>query len=174
MIDPNNFYNITFNNYDKNNSINNELFARNFPSNNLTMNFPFRPVNTKYTLMPTINNVLKSVEPIANYNVYDVSSTFFPGTRKPHFCGFASNVDKESTLRNQFFALQKADQSRYIPDSTSDLYETKIEELPQNVNLEASLLFQETRFNDFNPSLSNSIGQELFYNSTRVQLKDLK
>jgi hypothetical protein len=32
----------------------------------------------------------------------------------------------------------------------------------------------ETKFNDFNPNLSNSIGHELFYNSTRVQLKDLK
>jgi hypothetical protein len=106
--------------------------------------------------------------------MYDSSNTFFPGTRKPHFCGFASNVDKESTLRNQFFALQKADQSRYIPDSTSDLYETNIEQLPQKVNLDATLLFNETKFNDFNPNLSNSIGHELFYNSTRVQLKDLK
>jgi hypothetical protein len=174
MINPNNFYNIRFNNYDKNNAINSELFNRNFPSSNLTMNFPFRPVSTKYTLMPTINNVIKSVEPIKNYNMYDLSNTFFPGTRKPHFCGFASNVDKESTLRNQFFALQKADQSRYIPDSTSDLYETNIEQLPQKVNLDATLLFNETKFNDFNPNLSNSIGHELFYNSTRVQLKDLK
>jgi len=174
MIDPNNFYNIRFNNYDKNNAINTELFNRNFPSGNLTMNFPFRPVNTKYTLMPTVNNVIKSIEPIANYNMYDSSNTFFPGTRKPHFCGFASNVDKESTLRNQFFALQKADQSRYIPDSTSDLYEMNIEQLPQKVNLDATLLFDETKFNDFNPNLSNSIGHELFYNSTRVQLKDLK
>jgi hypothetical protein len=174
MNDPNNFYNITFNNYDKNNAINNEIFNRHFPSNNLTMNFPFRPVNTKYTLMPTLNNVIKSSEPINNYNVFDMSSTFFPGTRKPHFCGFASNVDKESTLRNQFFALQKADQARYIPDSTSDLYENNIEELPQKVNLADSLLFDETKFSDFNPNLSNSIGNELFYNSTRVQLKDLK
>jgi len=174
MNDPNNFYNITFNNYDKNNAINNELFNRHFPSNNLTMNFSCRPVNTKYTLMPTVHNVIKSVEPIKNYNVFDSNKTFFPGTRNPHFCGFASNVDTESTLRSQFFALQKADQARYIPSTNSDLYENNIEQLPQKVNLDATLLFNETKFDDFNPNLSNLIGHELFYNSTRVQLKDLK
>ena len=174
MIDANNFYNITFNNYDKNNTTNRELFNRNFPSSGLTMNFSFRPVNTKYTLMPTVNTIIKSTEPINNYAIYDVSNTFFPGTRKPHFCGFASNVDKESTLRNQFFALQKGDRSRYIPDSTSDLYENNIENLANNVDLTNTLLFEETKFADFNPNLSNSIGHELFYNSTRVQLKDLK
>jgi hypothetical protein len=138
------------------------------------MNFSFRPVTTKYTLMPTYNHRIESSIPINNSEVYDVNNTFFPGTRKPHFCGFATNVDKESTLRNQFFALQKADQVAYLPNSSSDLYENNINFLTHNNNLDAQLLFKQESFNDFNPNISSSIGNEIFYNSTRVQLKDLK
>ena len=80
----NNFYNVQLNNFERTEELNNAIYDRSFPSNNLTMNFPFRPVNTKYTLMPTINKELKSDVPINNYGVFDMSSTFYPGTRKPH------------------------------------------------------------------------------------------
>ena len=35
-------------------------------------------------LESTINKELKSDVPINNYGVFDMSSTFYPGTRKPH------------------------------------------------------------------------------------------
>lgn len=174
MATTNDLYNVTLHNFEAHNTMNNSLANRNFPSNNLGMNFSFRPVNTKYTLMPTYNHKLESAESINNGEVYDVNSTFFPGTRKPHFNGFATNVDKESTLRNQFFALQKADQVAYLPNTSSDLYENNINFLTHANNLDTHLLFKEESFNDFNPNISNKIGNELFYNSTRVQLKDLK
>ena len=170
----NDLYNVTLHNFENHNTINNSLANRNLPSNNLGMNFSFRPVNTKYTLMPTYNHPIESSVPINAGSIYDVSSTFFPGTRKPHFHGFATNVDKESTLRNQFFALQKADQVAYLPNTYSDLYENNINFFTHANNLDAHLLFKEESFNDFNPNISNSIGNEIFYNSTRVQLKDLK
>ena len=174
MAMTNDLYNVTLHNFENNNTMNKSIANRNFPSNNLGMNFSFRPVNTKYTLMPTNNHQIESSVPIVNNEVYDVNNTFFPGTRKPHFRGFATNVDKESTLRNQFFALQKADQVAYLPNASSDLYENNINFLTHNNNLDTHLLFKEEHFNDFNPSISNSIGNEIFYNSTRVQLKDLK
>jgi hypothetical protein len=174
MTTTNDLYNVTLHNFENHNSINNSIANRNFPSNNLGMNFSFRPVNTKYTLMPTYNHATQSTVPINNNALYDVSNTFFPGTRKPHFYGFATNVDKESTLRNQFFALQKADQVAYLPNTSSNLYENNINFLTHNANLDEQLLFKEESFNDFNPNISNSIGNEIFYNSTRVQLKDLK
>jgi len=174
MTTTNNLYNVSLHNFEGHNTINNSIANRNFPSNSLAMNFSFRPVNTKYTLMPTYNHPIEASVPIINSEVYDVSSTFFPGTRKPHFCGFATNVDKESTLRNQFFALQKADQVAYLPNSSSDLYENNITFATHNTNLDANLLFKQESFNDFNPNISSSIGNEIFYNSTRVQLKDLK
>ena len=169
-----NLYNVELNNFNKQNSINSEILNRNIPSSGLTMNFSFRPVNTKYTFMPSVAPIVKSVEPIQNYENYDTSSVFFPGTRKMHFCGFASNIDRESTLRNQFFALQKADQKTYIPASTSDLYENKINFVNNNENLDNHLLFREEQFQDFNPNRFSTIGNELFYNSTRVQLKNIK
>ena len=174
MTTTNNLYNVSLHNFEGHNTINNSIANRNFPSNSLAMNFSFRPVNTKYTLMPTYNHPIEASVPIISSGVYDVSSTFFPGTRKPHFCGFATNVDKESTLRNQFFALQKADQVAYLPNTFSNLYENNINFTTYNANLDAHLLFKQESFNDFNPNISNSIGNEIFYNSTRVQLKDLK
>ena len=167
-------YNVTLHNFEGHNTMNKSIASRNFPSNNLAMNFSFRPVNTKYTLMPTYNHPIEASVAINSNEVYDVNNTFFPGTRKPHFCGFATNVDKESTLRNQFFALQKADQVAYLPNTSSDLYENNINFVTHNNNLDAHLLFKEESFSDFNPNISNSIGNEIFYNSTRVQLKDLK
>ena len=122
--------------------------------------------------MPTLAPITKYTEPIKNYGNYDISSAFFPGNRKMHFCGFSSNIDKESALRNQFFALQKADQREYVPSSVSDLYENNINHIP-NV-IDSNLVFREEQFNDFNPNLSPIIGNEVFYNSTRVQLKNIK
>ena len=174
MTTANDLYNVTLHNFESHNTINNSIANRNFPSNNLGMNFSFRPVNTKYTLMPTYNHHIESSVPINKNALYDLGNTFYPGTRKPHFCGFATNVDKESTLRNQFFALQKADQVAYLPNSSSDLYENNITFATHNANLDANLLFKQESFNDFNPNISSSIGNEIFYNSTRVQLKDLK
>ena len=170
-----NYYNVALNNFDKQNSINSEILNRNFPSSAITMNFSFRPVNTKYTFMPSVAPIAQSIEPILNY---DTASLFYPGTRKMHFCGFSSNIDSESTLRNQFFALQKADQKSYIPATTSDLYENKINnnnDINNNHNNHNNhLLFREQQFNDFNPNIFPSMGNELFYNSTRVQLKNIK
>ena len=77
-------------------------------------------------------------------------------------------------MRNQIYALQKADQAVYIPNSKSDLYENNINFITHNNNFDNNLLFSEERFNDFNPNVSPNIGNELFYNSTRVQLKNLK
>ena len=167
-------YNVTLYNFEKHNIMNNSIASRNLTPNNLAMNFSFRPVNTKYTLMPTYNQLNESIVPKNTELVYDVNTTFFPGTRKPPFYGFATNIDKESTLRNQFFSLQKADQVVYLPNSSSDLYENNINFATHNTNLDTHLLFKEESFSDFNPNISSSIGNEIFYNSTRVQLKDLK
>ena len=68
-MSTNNFYNVQLNNFERTEELNNAIYDRSFPSNNLTMNFSFRPVNTKYTLMPTINKELKSNVPINNYGV---------------------------------------------------------------------------------------------------------
>jgi len=158
----------------KNDTINAKIYSRNIPSSNVQMNFSPRSVNTKYSVMPVLDHRKEATVPLKTYGNYDSETVFFPGNIKSHHCGFSRNVDRESTLRNQFFALQKADQARYIPPSTSDLYENSIDFLNTNSDLDNSLIFRTEDFDDFNPNLSNMIGSNIFNNSTRVQLKNLK
>ena len=168
-----NNYNITLQNFEKNDIINNNIYNRNIPSNQLNMNFSPRSVSTKYSALPILDHRQESSVPMNNYPIYNSGSTFFPGTSKPHFCGFAKNIDLESSLRSQFFALQKADQAKYIPSSSSNMYNNPINFINTNKDLDNYLLFNQNSFNDFNPNLSNNIGNEIFLNSTRVQLKNL-
>jgi len=166
-------YNVTLQNFEKNNNINQEIYNRNFPSQQLNMNFSPRSVSTKYSTLPILDHRKETSVPMNNYPIYDSNSTFFPGNAKPHFCGFANNIDLESSLRSQFFALQKADQAKYIPSSSSNLYENPINFINTNKDLNNHLLFREESFDNFNPSLSSNIGNEIFLNSTKVQLKNL-
>lgn len=157
------------------NNMNNKIYERNLPSTNLNMNFFPAPVPTKYRFMPILTspNENKSGVNINRYPYYDVSNTFFPGDRKPHYSGFAINVDKESGLRNQVYPLQRCDYNLWVPDSKSDMYQNNIDWKTSNKNLDNNLLFKEEDFNDFNPNVAANIGVNTFYNSTRVQLKNV-
>ena len=164
---------ITLQNHENQNAINNTIYQRNIPSENMQVSLPQRSVSTKYAHFPILDTRRES-NVLLNYaRPYDNNQMFFPGTKKPHFCGFAQNIDLESNLRNQFFALQKADQAIYVPNSNSNMYQNNIDFKTTNKNLENELLFTENDFDNFNPNLSNKIGNEIFLNSTRVQLKNL-
>ncbi len=119
-----------------------------------------------------INNQVETK--IKYYGEYDVSNTFFPSDSKPHFSGFAYNIDLESGLRNQIYPLEHSDKNKWYPDSKSNMYVNNIDFVNVNKNLDNDLLFRRETFDDFNPNISNSIGNDVFYNPTRVQLKDLK
>jgi hypothetical protein len=160
-------------NFEKQNSINRNMAMRNIPSNDIAKNFDPRPVSTKYSTLPMIDHKKESNTPIKTASGYNTNQTFFPGTDKPHYYGFATNIDNESTLRNQFFAIQAADQSKYIPPSSSDLYQSYINFQTTNENLDEYLLFRQERYDDFNPNPSITIGSGIFNNATRVQLKNL-
>lgn len=164
---------ITLQNHENQNLINDTIYQRNIPSENMQVSLPQRSVSTKYAHFPILDS-RKESNVLLNYaRPYDNNQMFFPGTRKPHFCGFMQNVDLESNLRNQFFALQKADQANYIPNSNSNMYENNINFMTTNKKLDNELLFNNEDFDNFNPNLSNKIGNEIFLNSTRVQLKNL-
>ena len=165
--------NITLQNYENQNAINNDIYERNIPSETMQICLPQRSMSTKYTHFPIMDNIRESNVVLNNSKPFNNNEMFFPGNRKPHFCGFSQNVDLESNLRNQFFALQNADQAKYIPNSNSNMYQNNINFITTNKNLENELLFNKEDFDNFNPNISNKIGGELFLNSTRVQLKDL-
>ena len=163
---------IKIQNFERLQAINNDIYKRNIPSSNIQMNFSPRPVITKYSKM----SILDHREPptvLINNTQHFNNNIFYPGTRKLDYCGFAINVDKESTLRNQFFALQKSDQAAWMPSSNSDLYENNINIINTSKNLDETLLFQSESFNDFDPNISSNIGNNIFHNATRVQLKNL-
>jgi hypothetical protein len=102
-----------------------------------------------------------------------VESNFNPGNARAPPSGYVVNVDNESILRNQTFALNHgADQSVYIPSSNSDLYKTTVVSRPSHQP--HPQLFQRPQFSShIHPNLiDNSIGQDRFYNHTRTQLRN--
>jgi hypothetical protein len=125
---------------------------------------------TKYAVMPILDpreqpHVKLTIEP--NYNINNV---FNPGTSAP-FSGYSTNINVESELRNQIYALQKCSQSAYIPKSNSDLYVLQFNSSSKEQQPFPNLFVQE-KYNDFNPNPYH-IGNDLFNNSTRTQTKNL-
>jgi len=125
--------------------------------------------NKKYGYMQILDQRRSSVTPLQSYGTYSTSSVFNPGNAQAPWSGFSNNINTESILRNQFFALQNCEQSEYVPSSTSDLYQTKIDYKPVQQN--HPLLFEKSDLVPFNPNTSN-VGNNLFNNHTRNQLKE--
>ena len=156
-------------NQERTQELNDRIYNRNLPSSELQMHFAPRSVSTKYATMPIVNPRKKSVVPIKIQPTYQTTQTFNPGSAGP-WAGFASKVDDESKLRSQFFALQKCEQSEYVPSSTSDLYEVAVTSRP--VTQTHPLLFQSNNMAPFNPNPCN-LGNNFLYNHTRQQVKDI-
>jgi hypothetical protein len=110
-------------NIDYDNELNLRLSKRNIPSSPLQPLYDIRPVSTKYTLFHTVD---KKEPQNTDYNYNNV---FNPGFRAPPNYYF-QNIDRESILRNQFAALQKSDQSVYVPELNSNLYENNMAYIP--------------------------------------------
>ena len=155
--------------------LNNRLSYRNLPSHNLQPQFGIRPLSTKYALMPVLDRRPKENIQIDQKPAYNIHTTFNPGTAQAPWSGFATNVNIESSLRNQFFALQRGgNQACYIPEKNSDMYESKInatQNLEQNQPFPS--LFVKEQFQNFNPCPSDN-GTQIFSNFTRYQIKEIK
>ena len=153
----------------RNEELNLRIAERNVPSNDLAPQFSMRPVSTKYSLMPIIDPIVESKVTINHLPPYNIQNTFNPGTSQGPWSGFSNNVNDESKLRNQFFALQNCPHTSYIPSTTSDMYNVKVEGKP--IPQTHPELFRNEEFSDFNPNICNT-GYNLFNNCTRQQLKD--
>lgn len=155
-------------------TINDRLYNRLSPSQPLQPYLSVAPVQTKYTVLPMINHRVQPTEQIVQRPTYDIKSTFNPGTRGAPWSGFASEINTESVLRNQVYALQKCGQAVYVPKSTSDLYNIK-----HHPNGGAQMQQQPFPglFSDYTPvgpghgSVLDK-GPALFNNSTRILLKE--
>tara|TARA_A100001015_G_scaffold316153_1_gene429722 strand:- start:846 stop:1406 length:561 start_codon:yes stop_codon:yes gene_type:complete len=152
--------------------IGNSIYSRNVPSQPLAPQFSMRPVPTKYSHFPIVDPrppaQLVSIEPLPTYNVEKV---FNPGNAQAPWSGFATNIDKESTLRNQFFALQRCQQRYYVPSTASDMYDSVI---PVTDNVQTHpLLFNTENFKKFNTNPYDT-SKEVFNNHTRQDVKNIK
>lgn len=156
--------------------IDNKLYDRNVPSSALQPEYSLRPVSTKYSLMPILDQRKPATVSLNKYSNFNLEKNFNPGTRQAPWSGFASNINKESMLRNQFFALQNCEQSVYVPSSNSSLYNNNV---PYDASSAISDqpypdLFNKQEFEYFNPNLdATKIGYNIFNNDTRGQLLNL-
>jgi hypothetical protein len=151
---------------------NQRIYSRNIPSQMLQPYLDVRPVMTKYSYFPIVDPRKNVSVPLKQMPTYNVHQVFNPGNAVAPWSGFATNINKESELRNQIYALQKCSQSVYVPSSNSDLYaykfQTKMQPNPHE------LLFQNESFQSFNPNPSPGIcGSGIFNNNTRCQVKDM-
>jgi hypothetical protein len=151
---------------------NNRIYDRNLPSQMLQPYLDVRPVMTKYSYFPIVDPRKQINVPLDQMPTYNVHNVFNPGNKQSPWSGFAANVNTESELRNQIYALQKCSQAVYVPRSTSDLYSYKFQTKTQPNPHE--LLFKNESFESFNPNPSPRLcGSGIFYNNTRCQVKDM-
>ena len=153
---------------------NQRIYDRNIPSQLLQPYLDVRPVLTKYSYFPIVDprkELSVRLEQMPTYNQHRV---FNPGNTQGPWSGFATNINKESELRNQIYALQKCSQAVYVPNSNSDLYKYSFQPTPSNSSNHHSLLFAQEKFCSFNPNPSPEIvGPAMFHNATRAQIKEL-
>lgn len=151
---------------------NTRIYDRNIPSQMLQPYLDVRPVLTKYSYFPIVDPRKPINVPLVQMPTYNVNQVFNPGNTQSPWSGFASNINTESELRNQIYALQKCSQAVYVPSSQSDLYNYKFK--TQSKPNPHELLFKNDNFETFNPNPApNLCGNSLFYNSTRCQVRDM-
>jgi hypothetical protein len=161
--------------------LNNRLYDRNVPTTHLENWYTPTPMSTKFMKFPSVNcngntreKLIQTFTPAVlkvNVPVYDVAADFAPVTRTAPFRGFSKNINTESSLRNQFYALQKSDRAVWVPSSTSDLY-IRGPAVGRQEEQTHPLLFkrEETMITSNHPNVEN-IGRNLFMNNTRTQLR---
>ena len=142
-------------NIDYDNELNKRLETRNVPSGPLQPLYDFRPVSTKYTLFHSVDEKIPKTPQYA----YDPHQIFNPGDRAP-IDYFIKNIDIETKLRSQFFALQTGPQAVYVPELGSQLYENPMAYSPE--------YFSPT---DATTRQCNTDNQTLFYNCIRTNSK---
>lgn len=163
---------VYYNNLQRSAELSERISERNIPSKPLQPQFSVRPVSTKYDMMSVVDRREKSSVPIKKQPLYNVNNTFNPGSAQAPWDGFATNINDESRLRNQFFALQRCENANYVPPSTSDMYQVnvggRVEQQTHN------RLFETDDLGYFNPNPdTEKVGYNIFNNCTREQIKNM-
>lgn len=144
----------------------------------LKPNFNPRPLPTKYSMFSKKNTTpvfSKDVNPTNTYLDYYPEVIFYPGNSKAPISGFLNSIDVETDLRNQNIPLHRADLNiQYIPSLNSDLYNVTV---PKTAPVEQPypLLFENYTFDQsLHPNVQSNIGNQMLYNHTRTQLRNMQ
>jgi hypothetical protein len=153
----------------KQNTMNQRLYDRNVPTGFLQPYLDFRPAMTKYTYLPIVEPHVQTPAP-QQQPTYNPHQTFNPGSRAP-WSGY--QVNTESILRNQIYALQKGSQAVYVPSSTSDLYAYSMPKPQQQQQQPHPFLADNwiKQSQQQNKQQQHSPGPGLFFNDTRSLAK---
>ena len=147
--------------------LNDRIFTRNIANRPVTSSIDVRATPTRYVKMPIVN--MRSVPKVQCPHVlpFNVHKQFFPGNTKSPWDGY--NVDTETVLRNQQFALQKSEQNVYVPSSNSDLYAKTVPSQIYTGRYQNMFNKPELEPKNANPE---SLGLYFFNNHTREQRID--
>jgi len=163
---------------DRVDELNARILDRSVPDQGLAPNFSPRPVLSKYSLFPMLDNRMPTTVPIQPNYGYSLETTFTPPVmRSGPVAGFINKVDTETQLRNQYFALQRGGgQNVYIPSSNSDLYKVTVPSRPSEQPFPG--LFETMQFDQsVHPNVAagqSAIGRDIFHNNTRTQLRTIQ
>ena len=142
-------------NIENQNEINFKLYNRNKPLFLKKNYLDFRSEQTKYKF------------PFINHNNYNYCNNI-----EYHRNDYALNINEENIIKNLNKKLTKNVTEEYIPDSTSDLYNTNINNINNNNNTEQLYPYLFKSYN--NENTFNNLGIHnsfIFNNSTRNDLK---
>jgi hypothetical protein len=89
------------------NQTNTRIYDRNIPTQPLQPYLDVRPVMTKYSFLPIVDPRKELNVNLKQLPTFNQRTTFNPGNTQSPWSGFASNINTESELRNQIYALQK-------------------------------------------------------------------
>tara|TARA_B100000902_G_C27288643_1_gene905850 strand:+ start:776 stop:1330 length:555 start_codon:yes stop_codon:yes gene_type:complete len=168
-----NLHDVYYCQMDRTQQLSNRLFDRNLPSHQMGQSYFARPVDTYATVFPILDCHKPSTVNKAEFPEYNQQLMFNPGQSAPYE-GYSNNVDVESKLHNSFHPTQKCVQSKYIPNSRSDMYNANYLIPASNpVRMTNNLLFKKTQFNSFNPNQCN-LGHKVFNNHIRIQTKNIE
>jgi hypothetical protein len=147
---------VSYQQHERVEDLNERIAARQFPDRPLEPNFTPRSVPTKYSHFHIIDTRKQATEQIHNY----------PQN------GFLENINSESVLRNQTFSNNNCSQNVYVPTTQSDLYNVTVISRPSDQPY--PLLFSTPELEkELHPNVASSnIGRGMFFNSTRVQLRN--
>lgn len=159
-------------NQNRTQELSDRMFQRNVPEQYMQMYFSPRSVETRQVHMPILDCHKKNRTPCRVLPIYDVNDMYAPSDSLP-FNGFQNNVDIESKLKNIIFPIQKAAQSKFIPNENSDLYKNRYLINNSKTRNPHPLLNKEEKLPNFNPNHHN-IANNTFNNNTRVEIRSLE